>query len=115
MQAEIRVSADDDVVAYTDLLQWLRRERQLAGSVSAVYRRPAEDELGGVLDMLAVALGSGGAVVALAGSLTAWLQTRRSDVSITVTSPSGSVKIDASHIKDADALLREVLEIKNGS
>jgi hypothetical protein len=117
MQAEIRISARDDVSQYTELLEWLRGERALAGAVSARHRRPGEDELGGAFDMLAVALGSGGAVVALANSLTAWLQTRRPDVSITVTSSSGSVKLDARRIKDADALtvLQEVLGSKDGS
>lgn len=117
MQADIHISARDSVSEYADLLEWLRGERALTGVVSATYRPPGEGELGGALDVLAVALGSGGTAVALANSLTAWLQTRRSDVSITVTTDAGSVKIDASRLRDTEAtpMLREVLGIGNGS
>jgi hypothetical protein len=100
MEAEIRVSGGDDVAEITELFQWLRGERALAGTVRSVQRAPGEAELGGAFDMLAVALGSGGTGAALARSLTAWLRTRRPDVVITVTSPSGSVKLDAHRVKD---------------
>ncbi len=78
----------------------------------SVQRPPGEGELGGAFDLLAVALGSGGAGAALVRSLTVWLQTRRPDVVITVTSPTGSVTLDANRIKDASVLplLEQVLE-----
>jgi len=100
MEAEIRVSGGDDVAEITGLFQWLRGERALAGTVRSVQRAPGEGELGGAFDMLAVALGSGGTGAALARSLTVWLRTRRPDVVITVTSPSGKVKLDAHRVKD---------------
>jgi hypothetical protein len=81
------------------------------GSERAQYRPPRAGELGGVLDVLAVALGSGGVGAALARSLAAWLQARRSYVSIRVSSGAGSVTIDARRIKDSDvaSLLNKVL------
>jgi hypothetical protein len=111
MNAEIRISAGDEVAAYADLWEWLRAERALAGSVRAQYRPPRTEELGGVLDLLTVALGSGGVGAALARSLAAWLQARRSDVSVRVSSRAGSVTIDARRIKDSDvaSLLNKVL------
>ncbi|WP_308169806.1 effector-associated constant component EACC1 [Acrocarpospora catenulata] len=111
MEARIGVSGDDEVAELADLQEWLRGERALIGRVRSVSRPPAENELGGALDVLVVALGTGGAGVALARSLTAWLQTRRVNVAITVTSPSGSVKVDAQRIKDEAVLpmLQEVL------
>ncbi|MCW2918499.1 MAG: hypothetical protein JWN52_6567 [Actinomycetia bacterium] len=111
MEAQIRVSGGDDVAEFIALREWLTGERALTGTVRVVQLPPGEGELGGVFDMLAVVLGSGGAGVALAKSLTVWLQTRRTDVTVTVTSPSGSVKLDVQRIKDASVLplLEEVL------
>jgi hypothetical protein len=112
MDAEIRISRGDDVAELTALREWLRGERALAGAVRTVRTPPGESELGAGPDLLAVALGSGGAGVAFAKALAAWLQTRRSDVVITVKSPSGSVTIEAHRrVKDGDIapLLEEIL------
>jgi hypothetical protein len=111
VDVEIRISRGDDSTEFAALREWLRGERALTGAVRPVRRRPGDSELGGAYDMLAVALGSGGAGVALARSLTAWLRTRRPDVAITVKSPSGEVTVDARKIKEDDVmpLLREVL------
>ncbi len=66
--------------------------------------------MGGVLDVLMVALGSGGAVAALATSVSTWLsQPRRADVKLTVTAESGRhIELDARRIRDPAVLLREV-------
>lgn len=111
MEVQIRVSGGDEVVEFAELREWLSSERALAGTVEVVQRPPAEGELGGAFDMLAVALGSGGAGVALARSLTVWLQSRRANVSITVTTPSKRVELKAHQVQDATALrmLEEVL------
>lgn len=111
MDAHIRISGGNEIDEVTDLWEWLRGERALAGAVDAVQRPPGEGELGGVFDVLAVALGSGGAGAVLARSLTAWLQTRRPDVAVSVTTEAGTVKVDARHLDSGDVLplLRQVL------
>jgi hypothetical protein len=111
MNAEIRIDAADQVAECTDLWEWLRAERALAGSVHAKYRPARDDELGGVLDVLSVALGSGGAGVALARSLTAWLQSRHSDIRVTVSTEAGCVAIDARRVRNSEvtSLLTTVL------
>jgi hypothetical protein len=111
VEAEIRISQGDAVAESVSLRQWLRGERALAGAVRVIPHQPAETELGGGLELLTVALGSGGAGVTLAKSLITWLQTRRPDVKITVTSQSGSVTLEARQVKDGDVmpLLHEVL------
>jgi len=115
LEAEIRVSGGDDVAEITALFDWLRHERALAGTIRAVRRQPGETELGGVYDLLAVALGSGGTVAVLARSLATWLRTRRPDITVTVTSPSGTVTIDAHRVKDDDVipLLRGALAARD--
>lgn len=111
MEAEIRIAQGDAVVEFTSLYDWLRGERALAGAVRAVPRPPAETELGGAFEILAVALGSGGVGATLAKSLITWLQTRRPSVKVTVTSKSGSVTLEARQVRDSDVmpLLHEVL------
>lgn len=66
--------------------------------------------MGGVLDVLVVALGSGGAVAALASSVSTWLsQPCRADVTLTVTGQDGRhIELDARRVRDPAVLLREV-------
>jgi len=97
MEADLRVSGGDDAEEVADLWEWMRVERDLAGMVRPIWRPPGEGELGGVFDVLAVALGSGGAVAALAGSLTAWLKTRRPEVTVTITTAKGSASVGVSN------------------
>jgi hypothetical protein len=115
VEAEIRVSEGDAVAEFTSLREWLRGERALAGAVRAVPHEPTETELGGAMELLAVALGSGGAGATLARSLITWLQTRRPGVKITITSESGSIALEAHQVKDSDVmpLLQEVLGTRN--
>jgi hypothetical protein len=117
MEAEIQISGGDDIAEFAALREWLLGERALSGAIRPVRGKPAETELGGAYDLLAVALGSGGAGVALARSLTAWLRTRRPDISVTVTSSSGKVTLDARRVKNDDVmpLLQEVLGTRNDS
>jgi hypothetical protein len=93
MEADLRVSGGDQAKEVADLWEWMRAERGLAGMVRPVWSPPREGQLGGVVDVLAVALGSGGAMTALAGSLTAWLKTRRPDVTVTITTAKGSASV----------------------
>jgi hypothetical protein len=115
VEAEIRITRGGDIAQFASLWEWLRSERALAGTIRPVPEPPCDTELGGIYDLLAVALGSGGAGVALARSLTAWLQTRRPDITISVTSPSGKVTVDARKVKEGDVmpLLQEVLRVRD--
>jgi hypothetical protein len=109
MDAQIRISGSDTVAEYAALGKWLAGERELAGRVRLVQRPAQEGELGGAYDVLSVALGSGGTAVVIARSLVAWLQTRRSDVEITVSSPAGgTATLSARRVKDVD--LQELLQ-----
>ncbi|MEU4225213.1 hypothetical protein AB0F17_13015 [Nonomuraea sp. NPDC026600] len=116
MQAQIQLTGGDEIAEFTGLWQWLTSERALTGTVRVVRRPAAEDELGGALDTLVLALSSAGAVAALSRALTVWLATRRADVTITVKA-SGEVKLDARRIKDQDIapLLRQVLRAPDES
>jgi hypothetical protein len=122
VDAEIRVSSGsqgsevDEVGELAALLEWLRGERGLVGATREVRVPPGPAELGGAVEALVVALGAGGAAGTLARSLFGWLQTRRPNLKITVTTDRNSITVEASQVRDGDVLplLREVLEPKDG-
>ncbi|MFI6073875.1 hypothetical protein ACIA5C_20105 [Actinoplanes sp. NPDC051343] len=74
------------------LLDWLQRTDELRGHVKAQSRRPESHEMGGAMEVLSVALGSGGAGAALISVLTTWLQARRARISVEfVLAESGEI------------------------
>ncbi|MEV8440160.1 hypothetical protein AB0425_22510 [Actinosynnema sp. NPDC051121] len=104
---DLRISTADPQ-ELRSLLDWLRSEDDLRGKVRFVAGEPSASELG-AMDALAVALGSGGAGAVLARSLTTWLTTRRADLDVTVTGPSGTeVRLKANRVADPAALLNEI-------
>ena len=110
MAALIGVSGSDPVAELASLTEWLRAERDLAGQVRRMPGPVGSTDLGGVLDTLSVALGSGGVGVALAQSLSAWLRTRRSDVKLTITVDDKVVEIEAHQVADPTELIIRALE-----
>lgn len=104
------ISAEDDDVLRS-LLDWLRHEDTLRGRLRTAHAPVRPGEMGiGILEVLVVALGSGGAGAALATSLSTWLsQPRRADVTLIVTAEDGRhIELDARRIRDPAVLLREV-------
>lgn len=78
LQIRIERGAVDDYVALAD---WLNGNRDFRGRVRQVTGSPADGSLGGNwVDMLTVAVGSGGFGVALTNSLNKWLETARADL-----------------------------------
>ena len=112
---EARVSiVGGDQADLESLDLWLRQEGELAGRVTFAGAKPRPGELGALGEALIVAVGSGGAVSALASSLKAWMALpRRSDVRIRVEGPGGRVvEIDAHRVggERIDDLVRQALE-----
>ncbi|MGG2464418.1 effector-associated constant component EACC1 [Streptomyces sp. RGM 3693] len=109
MDAVIGIRGGDEIGELAALAGWLRAERELEGAIQLVRGDIAETELGSGLDVISVAVGSGGVGVALAQSLSAWLRTRRSDVKVTFTANGRRVEIDARRVKDPVGLITQVL------
>jgi len=104
--------ADDGPQTIWSLENWLSNEPDLERKIRRVPTTPSPGELGAVSDTLQIALGAGGALAVLAGSLQAWFaQPRRSDVRITVVNGDKKVTIDAKRVADIPALLREVARL----
>jgi hypothetical protein len=112
---EVRISCVDGnrTSGVESLNDWLRGEPKLAGRLRLAGPMPGEGELGALADVLVIAVGSGGTLSVLAGSLKAWLALpRKSDVRIRVQRDGGeTVEICASRISGerVDALVRQAL------
>jgi hypothetical protein len=111
MDVQIRITGGDQADELAALWRWLQEESGLRGNVRPIASPVGAGELGGAIDLITVALGSGGAGVALAQTLSAWLRTRYSDVKVTVSAEGRSVEVEARRVKDAVSLLREVLRV----
>lgn len=109
MDALIRVDGEgsDELL---DLREWLRNERELRGIVRLVYAPVGEEELGGVVDAISVAVGAGGAGTVLASSLTTWLQTRRTAVRLVVERGKRKVTLDLETRESVLPLIERLLE-----
>jgi hypothetical protein len=109
MDAQIQVvgGADGDLAA---LGEWLQGEDELRGQVHAVHGATGETELGPVVELLTVALGTGGAGTVLASSLKTWLMTRRTAAVITVKSGKRSVTLDIQTADTVAPLLEQILK-----
>ncbi|SDW24590.1 hypothetical protein SAMN05421504_10156 [Amycolatopsis xylanica] len=106
MRARIEVGGDD----FASLREWLAGEPGLRGLITPGNAPIRPGEMGGVTDVLVATLGDGGAVAALAAALGTWLGTRRSKVRLKVTNARGeSVELDI-HSKDAEKVVRALLE-----
>lgn len=71
-------------------------------------------QMGGALDALAVAVGSGGMGAVLAGALSTWITHRRSDVKLTVTNEDGrKIELDAKRV-DAETVIRDIATLLDG-
>jgi hypothetical protein len=114
---DLRISlADGDLADLESLQDWLGQERELTGRVRLSGSAPRRGELGTLVDVLVVALGSGGAISVLAASLKNWLSLpRRSDITIKIDRADGSsVTIDAKRVAarqaDLESIIRQALD-----
>lgn len=103
---------DDTTNGLASLYSWLQRDDELRGQVTSVAAETKPGDMGGVTEVLTVALGSGGAVAALGGTLNAWLSSRRTKLVVEI---AGDGTVQRVEIESADAaaaarLLREAYE-----
>ncbi|MFI6960017.1 hypothetical protein ACIBJI_41945 [Nocardia sp. NPDC050408] len=112
MDLQIRIDGGtvDDYIALAD---HLNGSRDFRGRIRQVTGPPADGKLdAGVIEMLTVAVGSGGLGVALTASLNKWLENRRPDVTaeITVTPKRRTVMLHARNANTkALRLLHDIL------
>ncbi len=67
--------------------------------------------MGASVELLTVAVGSGGAVAVLIQSVCTWFTSRRTDVKVTINAADGRhIEVDIRRAADPAAVLREVAE-----
>lgn len=122
-RVDIRLRFIAEVMTAKELVQFQRQldsEPELRGRVQRIAADEPSAGLEGhmgssMAQLLAVSLGSGGAVSALVTVLPSLLRARRSDTLVEVTLPDGrSAKITAGSADDARALLESALRDDNG-
>ncbi|SEE28248.1 MULTISPECIES: effector-associated constant component EACC1 [Streptomyces] len=108
MEARIAIvgGCDGDLPS---LYQWLTGEDELRGHVRVARRPMRETDLGSAGDLLTVALSAGGAGSVLSSALITWLKTRRTSAKITVEAGNRSITLEIDTLRDATALLEQVL------
>lgn len=91
------------------LATWLGSEEALRGRIRAVRQAPGPGQMGALVDLLTVALSSGGAGVVLVRSLCTWLTQNRADVTVLIKGADGrEVLVDVRRASDASAVMRDV-------
>ncbi|MFI2033501.1 hypothetical protein ACH470_02175 [Streptomyces bottropensis] len=116
LDVTLRLLTDDatDRAPSTDALALLRRglvaEPELRGRVRLLTMAPEEGQMGSGIELLAIAIGSSGAVTALVRSLPALLKARRAAATVELNLPDGrNVKVTADSADDAQNLLDAAL------
>jgi hypothetical protein len=111
MEVRLRLDGDDAGLADLKSLEdWLLDEPELAScTVSRPAAGPEPGQMGAISDVLVVALGSGGMGAALAGSLSVWLRSRVSQMTIRIRTDQGEVEMSATSTRDPGSLIREII------
>ncbi|MCX5065661.1 hypothetical protein OOJ91_07175 [Micromonospora lupini] len=112
-----KIALGNDVAhELASLYSWLQRDDEFRGRVKTVTAELKPGDMGGVTAMLTVALGSGGAVAALGGTLNAWIAARRTKVSVEITNGGYAcrVEIDTANASAAAELLRKAIASAGG-
>jgi hypothetical protein len=84
---ELRIEVPPELLP--SLADWLNSEDVLRGRVRAVRPAPKPGEMGAAIELLTVALGSGGVGVVLVRSICTWLSQRRSEVAVSLKDADG--------------------------
>jgi hypothetical protein len=91
MHAKLRViGTNEPFEEVQNLRSWLGNEREFRGRVDLDAAAVRPGEMGALVDVLTVAVASGGAVTVLANSVSLWLQQRHSALKVEVVNPDGA-------------------------
>jgi hypothetical protein len=111
MEVEItaEISGQSSEPELRSLFRWLQEESPRPGRVEIIRRKPGPGQMGAVTDTLQIALGAGGAITVLAGSVSAWMKTRRERVILRLRHNGEEALLDA-EVKDAEAVIERFFE-----
>jgi Effector Associated Constant Component 1 len=96
----LQLSGDDAADELRSLAAWLNGDDALHGRAQLVAEPPGPGSMGGVLESLLFALGPGSVAMAFASVLIAWMRSRSSSISISLSRPDGTtVQLDAGNVR----------------
>jgi len=102
MELRIAVAGDPLGIAGRSLRSLLAENDEIRGSRVSSVAVPGDPEaMGGVAEVLLVALGSGGAVAAAVHSVLGWLRCQGPKVKVTITAEGVSAEVEAATLKQA--------------
>jgi hypothetical protein len=115
MDVRLEISgASDTQDELGSLRAWLGDEPEFRGRVRAVEASLLPGQMGGLIDALTIALAGGGALTVLAGSVSVWLQQRRSQLTVKIVNPDGSAQEITASGRAADTLAPKVDPHRHG-
>jgi len=115
-KVELSIDGPDRLEELASLEDWLLNEPSLTDCpVTRPPAIPGRGDMGALSEALIVALGSGGTGAALAGSLSVWLSTRVSDLTLRIRTAKGEVQFKARSSKDAKELIEAITPLVSGS
>lgn len=107
---DVRIVVDEgDPDDVSSLHRWLAAEDDLRGRIRAVRRPIADTEMGGAIEALSVAVGTGGAGTVLAASLSTWLRTRKTAVKLRVETDKRTVVLEVTTVDEVLPLIERLL------
>jgi Effector Associated Constant Component 1 len=110
MELALSVSGPDQIHELASLEEWLIEDPELrACRITRKAPKPRPGEMGGISDVLVVALGSGGAGAALATSLSIWLRTRVNRVSVRLKTDKGEIEVQANGTGEVADQVRKII------
>lgn len=115
-QGQLNIRADEGSVdELFGLLEWFNDDDELRGRVRLPTAPIRPGEMGGLTEVLVVALGASGVAPVLARSLTTWFTHRRSDIALTLSAGETELTIDAKRVKTPEVAqaLQALLEQAN--
>lgn len=111
----VEITLDEAPHVLESLAQWLKLEDDLRGRVHPKTSQIEPGEMGGVLQIIAVAVSSGGAISILVQSLFAWLSTRKSgQIHLRLTREDGrEAELTFNGAHNLDAVTEKLLRFVN--
>jgi hypothetical protein len=104
MSLTVRLMESADSEDLYVLRNVLAEDPALSGHVDVLTTPAKLGEMGWIADVLEVAVGSGGAVTVLLGSITTWLRSRGTDATIRVSASDGTtVEVAAQRLRPMSA------------
>ncbi|MGW3960170.1 effector-associated constant component EACC1 [Amycolatopsis sp. NPDC005003] len=114
MQARLSCDGTGSVREAQALADWLKRVDELRGSVKLVGAQVQPGRMGGISDVVGIALGGGGAVTVLIRSVFAWLGQRAQGTRVLLDIEKGDgrkVHLELTGADDSGALIDRVVAV----